>query len=361
MPVASDVNQVVGLDLKVLSKSKGEYILWMVDLFSKMIKGKFITDKKPETIIEGIISMWIVGDGAGPGHPSRGFWSDNGGEFLNHEVIDFAAAMDVGIKMTSANSPHQNGTVERHHATADIIFQKLVTENPEIDVQEAINQAAFAKNTDTNHTGFSPIQLMTGRNPMFPGLGEANPASSNLKSCNKYMKTLKAMDSARLKMREIDCDTKLKKALGQRINPNVEKFYKLGDPVFFYDEKKKEWKKATALIRLGKTIYLRFGNFLRRVPVEKVRPDLDGERDLEDSYVDTDNDADEERFKEEETPVIDMSLDLDLNDKNKNLQEKMQNLAEKDTIQVEKIASLEAELAAIRDAKADNAENVEEN
>ena len=71
------------------------------------------------------------------------------------------------------------------------------------------------------------------------------------------------------------------------------------------------------MIRLGKTIYLRFGNFLRRVPVEKVRPDLNGEIDLEESYVDTEDDVDNERFKEEETPVIDMSLDLDLNDKNK--------------------------------------------
>ena len=34
-----------------------------------LIKGKFITDKKPETIIEAIISTWIVGDGGGPGHP----------------------------------------------------------------------------------------------------------------------------------------------------------------------------------------------------------------------------------------------------------------------------------------------------
>ena len=361
IPVANNFNEIVGLDLKVISKTRGEYILWIVDLFSKLIKGKYIKNKRPETIIDGIVNTWVIGDGAGLGHPRRGFWSDNGGEFLNSEVLNYAAAMDVNIKMTSAEAPWQNGIVERHHATADIIYEKLLKENPSMDPQEAVNHASFAKNTDTNKTGFSPIQLMTGQNPAFPGLAEANPASSNVDSSSKYMKTLKSIDSARVRMREIDCDNKLKKVRSERINPNVEKFYDFGDPIFFFDEKKKEWKKATALIRLGKTIYLRFGNFLRRVPVEKVRPDLDGERDLEDSYVDTDNDADEERFKEEETPVIDMSLDLDLNDKNKNLQEKMQNLAEKDTIQVEKIASLEAELAAIRDAKADNAENLDVN
>ena len=168
--------------------------------------------------------------------------------------------MDVNIKMTSAEAPWQNGFVERHHATADIIYEKLMTDNPKMTPQEAINHAAFAKNSDTNQTGFSPIQLMTGQNPTFPGLSEVNPASSNIDSSNKFMKTLKSIDSARVKMREIDCNAKLKKVRSERINPNVEKSYALGDPVFFYDDKKKEWKKATALIRLGKTLYLRFGN-----------------------------------------------------------------------------------------------------
>ena len=328
MPPSSDFNEIVGLDLKVVNKNKGEYILWIVDLFSKMIKGKYIKNKLPATIIEGIISTWIVGDGIGPGHPSKGFWSDNGGEFLNNEVLDFAAAMDVEIKMTSADSPHQNGVVERHHATADIIFEKLITDNPTIDRQEAVNQAAFAKNTDTNQTGFSPIQLMTGTNPKFPGLAESNPASSNMKGCNKYMKTLKTMDYARTKMREIDCDSKLKKALSQRINPNVERFYRLGDPVFFYDEKKREWKKATALIRLGKTLYLRFGNFLKRVAIEKVRPDLHGEAQREEGYDEHDIEADKDtaKFSEEETPVDEMVEDLAVAEKNKDLETQITDL-----------------------------------
>ena len=333
LPVATDFNQIVGLDLKVLNKSKGEYILWMVDLFSKMIKGKFIKNKLPGTIIEGIVNTWIIGDGIGPGHPSQGFWSDNGGEFLSNEVLDFAASMDLDIKKTSANSPWQNGVVERHHATCDIIFEKLMTENPSMDFQEAVNQAAFAKNSDTNQTGFSPIQLMTGSNSKFPGSSEANPASSNVNNCNKYMKTLKNMDSARIKMREIDSSSKLKKVLSQRINPNVERFYRLGDPVFFYDDKKKHWKRGTALIRLGKTMYLRFGNFLRRVAIEMVRPDVhsEGERDDDGHEVEDENET--AKFTEEETPVEEMAEDLeqaelikDLETKNKDLQARIDHL-----------------------------------
>jgi hypothetical protein len=95
LPATNDFNEVIGIDLKVLDKANGEYILWMVDLFTKLIKGKYIQNKKPATIIQAIVDSWIVGDGVGPGHPTRGFWSDNGGEFLNDEMINFAAACDV--------------------------------------------------------------------------------------------------------------------------------------------------------------------------------------------------------------------------------------------------------------------------
>ena len=195
LPVANEFNEVVGLDLKIFDKKKGIYILWIVDLFSKLIKGKLIKDKKPSTIIEGIISIWIIDDGAGPGHPSRGFWSDNGGEFLNMEVFDFAAAMHINIKMTSADAdaPWQNGVVERHHATADIVFEKMLLENRKMDCQEAINHASFAKNSEINQSRFSALQLMFGQSPQFPGLAEVSPASTNLNSSNKYIKTLKTL------------------------------------------------------------------------------------------------------------------------------------------------------------------------
>ena len=125
-------NEIVGLDLKVVDKEKGHYILWIVDLFSKLIKGKYIRDKKPATIIDGVISTWIVGDGGGPGHPNIGFWSDNGGEFLNEEVIDFASSLNINIRMTTGESPWQNGVVERHHSTADLIYEKILLENPHL-------------------------------------------------------------------------------------------------------------------------------------------------------------------------------------------------------------------------------------
>ena len=104
IPVANDFNQIVGLDLKVLSGGKG-YILWCVDLFSKLIRGAYITDKQPMTIIKAITTSWIIGGGNGPGHPSLSFYSDNGPEFLNDDFINFAGKFNISIKMTAANAP----------------------------------------------------------------------------------------------------------------------------------------------------------------------------------------------------------------------------------------------------------------
>ena len=64
MPICNDFNEIVGLDLKVLPNNQG-YILWCVDLFSKLIKGVFIKDKKPSTIIKAITSCQIIVDGMG--------------------------------------------------------------------------------------------------------------------------------------------------------------------------------------------------------------------------------------------------------------------------------------------------------
>ena len=326
MPVSNNFNQIVSMDLKVLPNKKG-YILWLVDTFSKLIKGRFIPDKNPETVIQAIIDAWIVGDGSGPGHPTFSFYSDNGGEFLNEATLDFAAKMDIKIKMTAAEAPWQNGICERNHASADVIIDKILLEKPEMKIQDVINQAAFARNCDVNKTRFSALQLMTGLNPYFPGLGDANVANSNFDSSSKYMKTLKNIDEVRVKFREVDCNDKLKKAFGERMNNNVEKQYEMGESLFFFDDKKKEWKKGTALIRLGKTLYLKYGNFLRRVAIDKVRPDANGEIDGKETDLgQEETDEESKRFLERETPVVEMAPELDLASKCSQLAAKVKEL-----------------------------------
>ena len=297
----------------------------------RQLRGHYIKNKEPSTITRALIESWIVGDGFGPGHPTCSFYSDNGGEFLNSEVIDFAASLDTSIRMTSSHAPWQNGAVERHHATCDIIISKLLEENPHMNIQEAINKAALAKNSEINQSGFSALQLVMGQNPSFPGLSEANPGSSNLDNSSKAMKALREINETRVMFRELDCSERLRKVKGQRINPAVERFYSMGDPVLFRDAKKKKWVPGTALVRFGKTLYLKHGNWLRRVPVDMVIPDtLSFEKRAEaqfegDSFVEEKVD----NFEEDETSVAELSRDLESAHEIRNLKEEVSDLKSK--------------------------------
>ena len=328
LPVANTFNEIVGLDLKIFST--GQHILWMVDHFTKVIKGKVISDKRPDTIVSAIIEKWIVGDGFGPGHPSKFFYSDNGGEFLNNDLINFAASQDTIIKMTAANSPWQNGIVERHHATADVIFEKLSLENPNMSAQEIVDKAAMAKNSEVGRSGFSPLQLVMGQNPSFPGFGQVTKASSNLDHSSKFLRALRDIDDVRVQYRKFDCDEKLKKVRSQKINPCVERSFEIGDPVLFKDFKRKEWKQGTVLVRFGKTLYLKFGNWLRRVPIDAVMPDVDMANKIEDGFIVPEevDIEDETRFQEEEVQVEDLEKDLEAEEVTRELKNKIEVLQE---------------------------------
>ena len=114
LPTSSDFNEVVALDLKERNNNK-EYILYCICTFSRLTRGVIIKDKKPDTIVKGIIDCWVLGKGIGPGIPGK-FLFDNGGEFNNSQVIDLAEK--YGIKMhgtTAAHSPFSNGLCEQNH------------------------------------------------------------------------------------------------------------------------------------------------------------------------------------------------------------------------------------------------------
>ena len=69
----------------------------------------------------------------------------------------------------------------------------------------------------------------------------------------------------------------------------------MGDPVLFRDAKKKEWKKGTALVRFGKTLYLKFGNWFRRVQVDTVIPDVDEAEKMEEGFVEPEVETEDEK------------------------------------------------------------------
>ena len=61
------------------------------------------------------------------------------------------------------------------------------------------------------------------------------------------------------------------------------------------------------MVGFGKTIYLKYGNLLRSVPVERVLPDLNEEKNMEDSYLEPE---DVPKSFKDEIPGIDHEKDF---------------------------------------------------
>ena len=128
------------------------------------------------------------------------------------------------------------------------------------------------KNTEINKTGFSPLQLFCGRSPTFPGLSDCTPSSIELDGNNEYLAVLRRLDNARIEARRIDCDHRMKTALKSKINTSCQRSYNFGDPIYFKLDSSHKWKTGIVLGMDGKVLFVRYGNFIRRVPVDRVVP-----------------------------------------------------------------------------------------
>ena len=173
MPKAFTINEVVSVDLKERRDLKKQ-ILYMCDEFSGYMVAEVLNNKLPETVIKAFDKRWVR---EGPGIPDKGIFADNGGEFKNPIMKEVAAKYGLSLRLASAYSPWSNGKNERNHYTCDVIIDKLMEEDPKLTLDEAVSHAVNSKNMQITRKGFSPRQLMFGKQGVIPGITDGNPAS----------------------------------------------------------------------------------------------------------------------------------------------------------------------------------------
>lgn len=125
-----------------------------------------IYSKNKETIVDQIMQMWI---GTGLGTPLK-FLTDNGGEFTSETYREVCENLNITTLCTAAESPFSNGLCERNHAVIDNVLQKILLDRPTCSLPIALAWAVHAKNTLHMVAGFSPFQLVFGRNPKLPSV-----------------------------------------------------------------------------------------------------------------------------------------------------------------------------------------------
>lgn len=258
LPWATNFNQMVAMDLHELGPN-----LWYVhfiDHFTRLSAAAIITNKTTQEIIKQFFEKWISIYG-----PPELVLSDNGGEFNSAAFRDMAENLNIEIRTTPAYSPWSNGLVERHNAILTTMLQKIKSsENVSWDI--ALSWSIFAKNSLQNVQGFSPFQLVFGKNPNFhSNLFNREPAHGATSMSQVVADNLKSIHAARQAFIETESSTRIRKAFQHNVS-NSEENLITGDKVYFKKANESKWKGPGVVIGCdGCVVFIRQGGVYLRV------------------------------------------------------------------------------------------------
>lgn len=258
LPLSDDFNQIVAMDLKIF---RSGYILHIIDTFTRFSVSTYIRRKTPTDIIDNVIKKWVGVFGI-----MGGILTDNGGEFSNEEMRQVASTLGVKLYSTAADSPYQNGICERVHGVIDMILHKLMADYPRAELDVLIGWANMAKNSLQTQYGFSPYQLVFGRNPNLPNLmNDKLPALNNTITNDVLLRHLSALHAARQEFIKSEACEKLRRALRHKTRLSYQHF-EHGDSVYYKRDNQVQWLgPARVIAQDGKLIFVRHGGQILRV------------------------------------------------------------------------------------------------
>ena len=124
-----------------------------------------------------------------------------------------AQNLNIVVRTTSAESPWSNRLNERHNGILAEMVKKT-QENTHCSLETAQAWAISAKNTLHSFHGFSPNQLVFGRNPNLPSfLNDKLPALEGVSTSEVVASNLNAMHAARKQFIMCESSEKLRHTL----------------------------------------------------------------------------------------------------------------------------------------------------
>ena len=265
MPMSKDFNELVAMDLKVLENG---YILHIIDTFTRFSVSVKINRKLPDVIVNAMMLKWVSVFGK-----MSAILTDNGGEFSSDMSREVASILDVTLYTTAGDTPYQNGLCERVHGVVDSTLKKLQADCPGTDINVLLAWANMAKNSLQMVHGFSPYQLVFGRNPNLP-----NVITDNIPSLNELVtvsspslrKHLNVLHKARQAFISSEACEKIKRAFRSKVRSSMQNF-QVGDLVDYHNMKGGWLGPAKVLAQDGKLIFVRHGGQLLRIPPTRLR------------------------------------------------------------------------------------------
>ena len=253
VPLAEEFNEVVAVDLKFIESN---IILHLIDHVTRFSAAAIVISKEREEIIKHLFRSWISIFGA----PSK-FFSGNGGEFSNDNYNAMGEAYNITIKKTAAESPFSNDLVERHNAVLEEMLLKTCDDTG-ASVEVALQWVINAKNSLTNIHGFSPYQLVFGRNPRLPNvLCNRPPAFESINESKAVAENLRSMHNARQAFIKSESSEKISRALCHNLRSYKDDVFVTGDSVYYKRNDSKRWKGPGKVIGVdGQQILVKHGS-----------------------------------------------------------------------------------------------------
>ena len=140
------------------------------------------------------------------------------------------------------------------------------------------------------------------------------------------MKILRRLDQIRVTARKVDCDQRMKLALKSKVNPSCENLFFFGDSVFFKLDSSTKWKSGTVLGQDRKILFIKYGNFIRRVPIDVVVP-ADKRYDTSDVEVDEKDIENDDRLEDDQFAEVEV-----ISKKDNEIQDLKEKNVEKDKV-----------------------------
>ena len=263
LSMTQEFNEIVTIDLKSWN---GRLILHIVDMFTRYSISCFVTNKKPDSIVDAMMQNWFCYFG----YPKKAIFNDNGGEFIGEDMREMKSKLDVRDITTGAESPFQNGLCERNHAVIDSMLTRLVFDNKNTDVNVLLKWANMAKNSLYNVHGFSPNQLVFGSNPKLGNFADGTPSTLSPVTCELLNKHLLAMKSARQAFIKSESCEKIRRALAHKMRASEEQ-YVSGDEIYYKKDNSEIWQgPAKVIFQDGKVVFIRHGSVYVRASINKI-------------------------------------------------------------------------------------------
>ena len=310
-PLATIFNETVAMDLKIF-ENNSIYFLHLIDHATRFSAAGVIRNKRAETIVKKLFEIWISIYGC-----PQTILSDNGGEFVNKLFTDMCENLNVRFITTAAESPWSNGLVERHNGLIGDAVSKIM-EDVDCSVDIALCWAINAKNSLQNIYGFSPYQLVFGRNPNLPSvLTDKLPALEGVTSSDIISDQLNALHAARQHIIKLESSEKLRRALRSQVRKHHEIKFLPGEKVFYKQEGVKRWGGPGDVIgHIGSKVLIKIPT--GHISVHSSRVILTSEAEQNRNLADVNEDQDDALTDEvnlpQENQTENVSEEFDIND-----------------------------------------------